>query len=446
MTLQFTPNFRFGIPDFNSEPWHADFEALVRAIDTAIHDALVAAGADQWANSTVYAVAKIVISPDDGSMWVCAVAHTSPASPTTFASFRAANPTYWNAVANIPQQKGIWLTATSYIPGDFVVDNNRYAVCLVGHVSGVFNTDLGAGKWVVLVDLSNLGVGINTIAEASVASAATVNLGALSSTRVLITGSTGPIASFGNVANTFKIVRYQDTPTITNSAAIALVGNADRTMRAGDVSFLYSDAAFNWKEVTFFRLDGNPATTTEAGVIKIASNAEAAAGIITNKAVVPSAAKSGYLPGPSGTIGIFVQAAAPTGWTKNTTHNDKALRIVSGTGAGSGGTSAFSTVFGKTATDAYTLAIADTPAHTHGGATGNDSPVHTHSVSNGSNGTAFTAAATAGSGVPNSTSITSGNPSVNHTHSISSQGGGGSHSHPMDIRVQYVDGIICTKD
>ena len=45
---------------------------------------------------------------------------------------------------------------------------------------------------------------------------------------------------------------------------------------------------------------------------------------------------------PSGTSMLFQQTAAPTGWTKQTTHNDKSLRIVSGT-VGTGGSVAFST-------------------------------------------------------------------------------------------------------
>jgi hypothetical protein len=45
---------------------------------------------------------------------------------------------------------------------------------------------------------------------------------------------------------------------------------------------------------------------------------------------------------PSGTSMLFQQTAAPTGWTKSTTHNDKALRLTSGT-VGTGGSVAFST-------------------------------------------------------------------------------------------------------
>lgn len=121
---------------------------------------------------------------------------------------------------------------------------------------------------------------------------------------------------------------------------------------------------------------------------------------------------------PSGTAMMFVQTSAPTGWTKSTTHNDKALRVVSGT-ASSGGTSAFSTVFGKTATDGYTLTTNDIPSHTH--STG-------FTLAGGGSNTF------GGSGSYGSSSVTG------------SAGGGGSHSHGMDIRVQYVDVIIATKD
>lgn len=50
-------------------------------------------------------------------------------------------------------------------------------------------------------------------------------------------------------------------------------------------------------------------------------------------------------PIPAGTVMLFYQAAAPTGWTQVTTQNNAALRVVSGTGGGTGGTVAFTTAF-----------------------------------------------------------------------------------------------------
>lgn len=53
----------------------------------------------------------------------------------------------------------------------------------------------------------------------------------------------------------------------------------------------------------------------------------------------------------SGTRLIFPQASVPTGWTQVTTHNDKMIRIVSGTGAGTGGTNDVSAGLSHTHTD-----------------------------------------------------------------------------------------------
>jgi hypothetical protein len=66
----------------------------------------------------------------------------------------------------------------------------------------------------------------------------------------------------------------------------------------------------------------------------------------------------------SGSTFVMQQASAPTGYTKGATHNDKSLRVVSGT-PGSGGALAFSTVFGRTATDLHALSVAELAPHNH---------------------------------------------------------------------------------
>ena len=48
---------------------------------------------------------------------------------------------------------------------------------------------------------------------------------------------------------------------------------------------------------------------------------------------------------PSGSVMLFYQTSAPTGWTKSTSHNNKALRVVSGNGGGSGGSVGFTSAF-----------------------------------------------------------------------------------------------------
>ena len=139
---------------------------------------------------------------------------------------------------------------------------------------------------------------------------------------------------------------------------------------------------------------------------------------------------------PAGTKMLFVQTAAPTGWTKDTTHNDKALRVVSGT-ASSGGSSPFSTVFGKTATDAHTLTVSEIPAHSH---VATDSG-HTHTTD------AFANISVTGPGTTiNTTTGTKQTGLASANITVQNTGGGGSHTHPMDIRVNYVDVIIASKD
>lgn len=124
----------------------------------------------------------------------------------------------------------------------------------------------------------------------------------------------------------------------------------------------------------------------------------------------------------AGTLMLFQQTSAPTGWTKQTTHNDKALRVVSGT-ASSGGTNSFSSMFASRTSDATTLSLAQIPAHTH-------SELYTQIT--GATGLVFAAG---------------GDYSLNEANTASgSAGGGGSHTHTYDMRVQYVDLIIAAKD
>ena len=142
---------------------------------------------------------------------------------------------------------------------------------------------------------------------------------------------------------------------------------------------------------------------------------------------------SGSAPGfPSGTAMMFVQTSAPTGWTKSTTHNNKALRVVSGT-ASSGGSVAFTTAFAS-----------QTPAGTVGSTTlsTNEIPSHTHqyrSTANSAGNYGFSRLSNTNTAYSNTNAL------------IETTGGGGSHNHTfsgtaIDLAVQYVDVIIATKD
>lgn len=137
---------------------------------------------------------------------------------------------------------------------------------------------------------------------------------------------------------------------------------------------------------------------------------------------------------PAGTLSLFQQTAAPTGWTKQTAHDNKALRVVTGT-AGSGGNINFTTTFARTATDSHALTVAQMPAHNHGSA-GNHS--HTGTASDNS-GSSYGFVGALGDN-------SYGGTSTNGAHTHNTEGSNSGHTHNMDIRVQYVDVIIASKN
>ena len=134
---------------------------------------------------------------------------------------------------------------------------------------------------------------------------------------------------------------------------------------------------------------------------------------------------------PAGTVMLFFQAAAPAGWTQVTTHNNKALRVVSGAGGASGGSITF--------TNAFT-AQAVTGSNSATTLTSGQIPWHTHNT---------TFYGTSGGGIaPSCGGFPSGGTSIATDGGI---GGGGSHNHAftgtaINLAVQYIDLIIARKD
>lgn len=211
---------------------------------------------------------------------------------------------------------------------------------------------------------------------------------------------------------------------------------------------------------------------------------------------------------PSGTAMLFAQTAAPTGWTKSVAHDNKALRVVSGT-ASSGGTVAFTTAFASqavsgsigsttatnTATTAtnqattaagsvsvslsaggsvflsgggsvssFTLSTTEMPSHTHGTNLAASNNNYGSGVNNGVLRSSGLLTSATGSSGGHSHGFT--NPSYGLTNpSYSGSFTGTSHNHTQDahnhtqnahnhtftgtainLAVQYVDVIIATKD
>lgn len=169
---------------------------------------------------------------------------------------------------------------------------------------------------------------------------------------------------------------------------------------------------------------------------------------------------------PSGTIMLFVQATAPTGWTKQTTNDNMALRVTSGTPTVVNGNQPFTTVFSQKAAggtvSGHTLTFDQMPRHSHalddrGHNHGINDPGHTHGYvrpgfkrslndPQATNVAEFefgaqTDRSNTGIGIQASGAnifcLDSGN-SQPHSHGFTGTN--------IDLRINYIDVIICEKD
>jgi len=180
-------------------------------------------------------------------------------------------------------------------------------------------------------------------------------------------------------------------------------------------------------------------------------------------------------PFPSGTSMLFQQTAAPTGWTKQTTHNDKALRLQTGT-VGTGGSVAFSTAFAtpagsvsgapgsNLAVGAGNLAVSMSGNISDTSISTAQLPSHAHAFSRGQGNFNFGSAPNGTAGFQNggnpsgvtSTGATGSGSGHNHAHNLSGSMTGapeltgsvtaGNLAVASTINVQYVDFIIANKD
>ena len=125
---------------------------------------------------------------------------------------------------------------------------------------------------------------------------------------------------------------------------------------------------------------------------------------------------------------VFYQSSAPTGWTIDSSQNNKALRVVSSSGGNTGGSVAFTTAFANGNTGGKALTTANLPAHTHNLGTTYDFITQPYGSTGmyDDNGTSR--------GVTDGAAI-----------STSSVGSGTTHNHSLTLAVQYCDVMICVK-
>lgn len=147
-----------------------------------------------------------------------------------------------------------------------------------------------------------------------------------------------------------------------------------------------------------------------------------------------------------GTVGIFGQTSAPTGWTKDTTnYNNYAIRVVTGTATPYTGGVDFTTAFSS-----WTLSASQLPNHTHssgtlGGTTNTDT--HNHDIPTGVGGT-NSVSGQLYHATGSAANLSTDNDSHSHTLNITGSTGNPNGTTGTEIaqNVNYVDVIRATKD
>lgn len=298
---------------------------------------------------------------------------------------------------------------------------------------------------------SNGLVGLGTISPTEaidVANDGKIQLSAAGNSRTIISATS--VDSIIDVSDNRNFV------VRTNNNTRMTISGAGATTLAGALTVSSGGAAVTGNSTVTGTLGVTAKLTVSSGGAEFTGNVQANNNLDVTGSITATSYTGAWTNIPAGTVMLFVQTTAPTGWTKSTAHDNKALRVVSGA-ASSGGSVAFTTAFASQAVTgtvaSYTLTTADIPSHNHTATSSVTDPGHTHTYTQPV-GTPFSyqvgvvGATSVSGGSTNTGSNTTG---VTVSTSIGNTGGGGGHSHGfsapnINLAVQYVDVIIATKN
>lgn len=207
----------------------------------------------------------------------------------------------------------------------------------------------------------------------------------------------------------FKITaRTGDVFTVDTRA---FDGSTANTFSTADFVFCVANAgSFSDLQAAIATLQADM-TAAESDIATLQSDLDAAEVLIAQKPRMDIGTKT-----------LFYQAAAPTGWTQDTSINDRVLRVVSGSGGGTGGSWTISGI----SVDGHALAEAEMPAHTHTLGSQITPGLVNYATGQGTTWVGWTT-----------------------TGTTSSTGGGGAHTHGLTIgsswRPSYADVIACAR-
>lgn len=193
--------------------------------------------------------------------------------------------------------------------------SGRAEIGLIGDDHLTIKVSPDGSIWTNALVIDNATGGVRFLAnEATVASAATCDIGAAVALKVQITGTT-PITSFGSVANSIKLIRFAGALTLThNATSLVLPGGASITTAAGDTALCTSDASGNWRVRAYQKASGKSVvanTPAEVGAVNIAGDTMAGALAISTSASPLALTRVSNTPGAGAFVTMTHDSATP---------------------------------------------------------------------------------------------------------------------------------------
>jgi hypothetical protein len=328
----------------------------------------------------------------------------------------------------------------------------------------------------VIGDLSG-GSNINAsnIASGTIANARTTASSSNGASTIVLRGASGEFAagaitgtSFSGNGSALTAINATaiTTGTLDNARTTAASANGASTIVARDANGSFSGNVVTGTTGTFTNVSGNGSAISAINAANITTGTVATARLGSGTAnsstflrgdQTYAVVSSGTLI-PSGTVMLFAQTAAPTGFTKNvSTGDNSALRVTTGT-VGTGGSVAFTTAFAsQTPSGSVSTTVNNTTATNQAATATNQAATATNqaqtaggsvSITSISGSAGATTLATSQIPAHNHTTYYSTNRNINSIYdtrlsnsaenftdsfNVLNTGGGGSHTHPFSF-------------
>lgn len=323
-------------------------------------------------------------------------------------------------------------TISGYPKGAILQSANRAGLWVSTAENNTTNPDTGGAGWTSLAFEGSQAITVTTadvtVTQLQSAYPVLIISGALTAARSLILPAiVGEWIIQNNTTGAFSL-----TVKTLAGTGVSLTQTQSTFIYGDGTNILFADsskvASFNGRVgvVTLNATD----VTTALGYVPVQPNGTGATG------TWGISISGDWTSLPSGTVTDFFQAAAPTGWTQITTYANHMMRVVSGTGGGSGGSD--SPIVNSTTMVAHTHTFTGTAlaAHTH-----TDSG-HTHSSPTSFNGfqVNYANGGAVGGGV------TGIGYAVLSSNSAGTPTGSNSTTTGVSWLPKYIDMIICAKN